>query len=353
MSGLSFELLADAPKKLEASPLGSLDRGVEVSAVRELDPAAIGRWLSGELARFQGSSDETARKAVIGYVAELLHPCNVAVAEAAPFIPHLFAATQGGASSHAEHARRALFELAKVASARHKKAKGNHAPLAALRAAFRALLPELRKDAAGRKLSRALPALALLGLIDDEQGASSTVAEVVSTGEGAVRATALLAMGLLILPTALAERRDELEALLADGDALVASAAAVLLHGLDEVTDLSDATRSRIDQEAAPPRLAALRVAMQDGGVPAAGLPPEFLLPLTDDSPGLERARVVFAGPKLILLEHPSRGRLKLDVADTGLSRGSEVELGFSGQESRPQLLRYHLNGRAVTVKLR
>ena len=42
----------------------------------------------------------------------------------------------------------------------------------------------------------------------------------------------------------------------------------------------------------------------------------------------LEPATVVFAGPRLVLVEHASRGRFTLDVADTGLAKGAVVEIG-------------------------
>jgi hypothetical protein len=42
----------------------------------------------------------------------------------------------------------------------------------------------------------------------------------------------------------------------------------------------------------------------------------------------LEAASVVFSGPALVLVEHPSRGRFTLKVANTGLAKGDAVAIG-------------------------
>ena len=45
------------------------------------------------------------------------------------------------------------------------------------------------------------------------------------------------------------------------------------------------------------------------------------------DAP-LEAASIVFSGPALVLVEHPSRGRFTLKVANTGLKKGDSVAIG-------------------------
>jgi hypothetical protein len=42
----------------------------------------------------------------------------------------------------------------------------------------------------------------------------------------------------------------------------------------------------------------------------------------------LEPAEVVFAGPSLVVVQHPDRGRFTLKIAETGLERGAAVQLG-------------------------